>query len=215
MKSVRKIHHFRGNIREEVLEEKNLPSSPLALFDLWMKMAIEKTPEANALTLATCDTNGHPSARVVLLKSYNAKGFVFFTNYKSKKSEELLQTKSASMVFYWHQIHKQIRIEGRAEKISAAESDEYFSSRPRESQLGAIASEQSEALAGREALEERYKYFEKKYAGKKIPRPAHWGGFRLVPYYFEFWQGRTNRLHDRIVFKKVKGKRWKIFRLYP
>ncbi len=215
MKSVRKIHHLRSNMREEVLDEKNLPSSPLALFDLWMKMAIEKSPDPTALTLATCDKNGNPSARIVLLKGYNAKGLVFFTNYKSKKSAELIQSKSAYMVFYWPEIHKQVRIEGRAEKIPAAESDQYFSSRPRESQLGAMASEQSQVLAGRKALEERYKFFEKKFAGKKIPRPSHWGGFRIVPTYFEFWQGRTSRLHDRIVYKKIKGNMWKIFRLFP
>lgn len=126
-----------------------------------------------------------------------------------------MQTKNASMVFYWPQIHKQVRIEGRAEKISSAESNQYFESRPRESQLGALASEQSEALTSREALEERYEYFEKKYSGKKIPRPVHWGGFRIVPHYYEFWQGRLNRLHDRIVYQKVKGNRWKIFRLNP
>src|SRR5829696_184280 len=110
MKSVRKIYHLRSNIAEEVLEEKNLPSSPLALFDLWIKIAIEKTPDPTALTLATCDKNGNPSARIVLLKGYNTNGFVFFTNYKSKKSAELIQNKSASMVFYWPEIHKQIRI---------------------------------------------------------------------------------------------------------
>lgn len=215
MKSVRKIYHLRGSAAEETLEEKNLPSSPLPLFDLWMKEALEQAADPTALTLATCDKNGKPSARIVLLKGYNPEGFVFFTNYKSKKSAELLQSKTASMVFYWPQIHKQVRIEGRAEKISAAESDKYFSSRPRQSQLGAIASDQSQVLAGREALDDRYEHFRKKYEGKKIPRPAHWGGFRIVPGYFEFWLGRPSRLHDRIAYKKNKGNKWKIFRLFP
>lgn len=215
MNSVRKIHHLRSDIGEEVLEEKNLPPSPLTLFDAWMKMAIEKNPDPTALTLATSDKNGNSSARIVLLKGYNSKGFVFFTNYKSKKSAELMQSKSASMVFYWAEIHKQVRITGRAEKIPASESDEYFKSRPRESQLGALASEQSQVLSGRAELEQRYQELEKKYSGKKIPRPAHWGGFRIVPDYIEFWQGRTSRLHDRIVYKKIKGNKWKISRLFP
>jgi pyridoxamine 5'-phosphate oxidase len=215
MKSVRKIHHLRSAIVEEVLDEKNLPASPLALFDLWMEKAIENVPEPTAFTLATADKKGKPSARVVLLKGYNPEGFVFFTNYNSKKSAELLQNKSVSVVFYWPQIHKQIRIEGRAEKTSTAESNEYFKSRPRESQLGALASEQSQVLLNRKALEERYEILERKYLGKKIPRPAHWGGYRIVPDYFEFWQSRTNRLHDRIVYKKIKGNTWRIFRLSP
>ena len=126
-----------------------------------------------------------------------------------------MQRKTASMVFYWPQIHKQVRVEGRAEKISAGESDKYFRSRPRESQLGAIASDQSRVLDGRKALDDRYEYFMKKYEGKKIPRPAHWGGFRIVPDYFEFWLGRSSRLHDRIVYKKGNGNKWKIFRLFP
>lgn len=215
MKSVRKIYHLRSDIEEEVLEEKNLPASPLTLFDVWMQLAIEKNPDPTAVTLATSDKNGKPSARIVLLKGYNPKGFVFFTNYRSKKGTELLQNKSACMVFYWPQIHKQIRIEGRAEKIPASESDKYFNSRPRESQLGALASEQSGILAGRKALDARYEELEKKYAGKKIPRPSHWGGFRIVPELIEFWQGRSSRLHDRIVYKKIKGNKWKIFRLFP
>jgi pyridoxamine 5'-phosphate oxidase len=215
MKSVRKIHHLRGVIKEEILDEKNLPPSPLLLFDLWMEKAIKTAPEPTAFTLATSDRKGKPSARVVLLKGYSTQGFLFFTNYNSKKSAELLQNKSVSMVFYWPQIHKQIRIEGRAEKTSSAESNRYFRSRPRESQLGALASEQSHVLMNREALEKRYEILEEKYMGKKIPKPAHWGGFRIVPDYFEFWQSRTSRLHDRIVYKKIKGNTWKIFRLSP
>jgi len=215
MRSVRKIYHLRSTIEEEVLDEKKVPSSPLSLFDKWMKLAIEKNPDPTAMTLATCDKNGKPSARIVLLKGYDPKGFVFFTNYQSRKSADLLQNKSASIVFYWPQIHKQVRIEGKAEKISAAESDEYFKSRPRESQLGALASEQSETLVSRKTLDEKYEQLEKKYSGKKISRPVYWGGFRITPVYFEFWQGRSNRLHDRIVYKKNKGNTWKIFRLFP
>lgn len=212
---MRKIYHLRSHIEEEVLDEKNLTSSPFTLFDKWMQLAIEKNPDPTALTLATSSKNGKPSARIVLLKGYNPKGFIFFTNYRSRKSAELLENKSASMVFYWPQIHKQIRIEGRAEKISSAESDRYFKSRPRESQLGALASEQSGVLVNRQALDERYHQLEKKYAGKKISRPTYWGGFRIVPVYFEFWQGRSNRLHDRIAYKKNKRNSWKIFRLFP
>ena len=200
---------------EEILDEKNLPSSPLPLFDLWMKEAIKKADDPTALTLATSDRKGQPTARIVLLKGYSTKGFIFFTNYKSKKSAELMHRRFASMVFYWPQIHKQVRIEGRAEKIPASESDKYFSSRPRESQLGAIASEQSQLLTDRRKLDERYESLKKKYAGKKIPRPKHWGGYQVVPDYIEFWLGRTSRLHDRIVYKKIKGSRWKKFRLFP
>ena len=215
MRSVRKIYHLRGTTGEEVLNEKKLPPSPLSLFDLWMREAIEEAADPTALTLATCDKNGKPSARIVLLKGYNADGFVFFTNYKSKKSMELMQSKSAAMVFYWPQIHKQVRIQGRVVKTSAAESDTYFRSRPRESQLGAVVSEQSRVLASREALDNRYELLQKKYEGKKIPRPAHWGGFRIVPDYIEFWLGRTSRLHDRIVYQKIKKNKWKKFRLFP
>ena len=216
MKSLRKIHDLRSPMREERLLEKNLPASPLSQFDLWMKKAIDQgNPEPTAMTLATTDRKGKPSARVVLLKGYNEKGFVFFTNYKSRKANELGINNFASLVFYWHEIHKQIRIEGKVKLISAGESDEYFESRPRESQIGALASSQSKIAAGRNVIEERFEFFRKKFEGKKIPRPANWGGYRLVPDYFEFWQGRENRLHDRIVYKKLSGNKWKRFRLFP
>ncbi|MBK5286483.1 MAG: pyridoxamine 5'-phosphate oxidase [Bacteroidia bacterium] len=216
MKSIRKIHDLRSNIHEEFLLEKNLPASPLLQFDRWMKKAIESgNAEPTAMALGTTDSKGNPSARIVLLKGYDENGFVFFTNYKSKKANELKANPSASIVFYWSEIHKQIRIEGKVKPVSAKESDEYFQSRPRESQIGAVASSQSKVAANRKTIEERFEFFKNKFAGKKITRPEGWGGYRLVPDYFEFWQGRHNRLHDRIVFKKANKNRWKIFRLYP
>ena len=216
MKSLRKIDDIRSVIREEKLSEKNLPASPLVQFDRWMNKAIESgNMEPTAMVLASVNSKRKPSARVVLLKGYDKNGFVFFTNYKSKKADELKTNNSASLVFYWSEIHKQIRIEGKVKRVSEKESDEYFQSRPRESQIGAIASSQSKTASGRKIIEERFEFFKNKFDGKKIPRPENWGGYRLVPDYFEFWQGRHNRLHDRIVYKKISFNKWKIFRLYP
>lgn len=216
MKSLRRIHDIRSRVHEEKLSEKKLPSSPLRQFDRWMKKAIASgIAEPTAMALATADSKGNPSARIVLLKSYDKSGFVFFTNYNSSKANELKANNSASLVFYWSEISKQIRIGGKIKKVSAKESDEYFQSRPRESQIGAIASAQSSVAESRKIIEESFAFIKKKFDGKKIPRPDNWGGYVLVPDYFEFWQGRMSRLHDRIVYKKNSSGKWKTFRLFP
>ena len=166
------------------------------------------------MILATADNKARPSVRVVLLKGISNKGITFFTNYKSRKGKELLQNSSAALLFYWRELERQVRIEGKIKKISRAESQKYFDSRPVESRIAAWASEQSKKIPDRKYLENKFDEFEQRFFDKKIPLPPDWGGFRLVPDYFEFWQGRENRLHDRICYKKSK-RSWKIFRLAP
>jgi pyridoxamine 5'-phosphate oxidase len=176
-------------------------ADPLAQFSLWFDQAVRaQLPEPNAMTLATTTPDGVVSARVVLLKEIDQKGFVFFTNYNSRKGYELSLNPRAALSFLWLELERQVRIEGSTEKLSPNESDNYFKSRPRESQLGAWASDQSKEIASREALMEKYNELEKKYNGKTIPRPSHWGGYRLIPNRVEFWQGRPGRMHDRILY---------------
>lgn len=197
------------------LEESGANPDPLIQFAAWFDQALEAgLPEPNAMTLATASPDGRPNARVVLLKELDGKGFLFYTNYLSQKGRELAVNPHATMVFLWLELHRQVRIAGWTEKLSEAESDAYFHSRPRESQLGAIASPQSEVVPGREFLEARFAELEKKYGGKPLGRPAHWGGYRLVPESVEFWQGRPGRLHDRLLYSGKPGS-WKIQRLAP
>lgn len=165
-------------------------------------------------TLATADADGRPSARVVLLRGADERGFVFHTNYNSRKGRELDSTKHAALCFYWPTLDEQIRIEGDVERLPAADSDAYFDSRPRGSQLGAWASNQSETLASRETLEEQYRETERRFEGQPVPRPPFWGGYRLVPSRIEFWYGRPDRLHDRILYTRRSGG-WHIERLFP
>ena len=165
-------------------------------------------------SLATADTSGRPSARIVLVRGADARGFVFFTNYDSRKGRELDANPQASLCFYWPTIDEQIRIEGSIERVAPRESDAYFAGRPRGSQLGAWASQQSGVLPSREALEERYREIERRYEGQTVPRPPFWGGYRLVPQQMEFWYGRPDRLHDRIRYRR-SADGWIIERLYP
>ena len=165
-------------------------------------------------TLATADAEGRPSARIVLVRSVDERGFAFFTNYESRKGLELTANPYAALCFHWIALDEQIRIDGRAERLSAAESDEYFNARPRGSQLGAWASAQSRVLNAREDLEARYRDIERQYEGQPVPRPPFWGGFRIVPHRIEFWYGRPDRLHDRIVYDRDQDA-WRIQRLYP
>jgi pyridoxamine 5'-phosphate oxidase len=165
-------------------------------------------------SLATADAAGRPSVRIVLVRGADARGFVFFTNYDSRKGRELDANPRASLCFYWPTLDEQIRIEGNIERVGGDESDAYFASRPRGSQLGAWASQQSGVLPSRETLEERYREIERRYDGQAIPRPPFWGGYRLVPTQMEFWYGRPDRLHDRVVYFR-RGDRWEIERLYP
>jgi pyridoxamine 5'-phosphate oxidase len=197
------------------LSKENINKNPFEQFSYWYKMALDTGfIHPDAMTLATADKNGKPSARIVLLKSFDEKGFIFFTNYESRKGNELTANPYASLVFYWDKIDKQVRIEGSIEKISAKESEIYFHSRPQGSQLGALASPQSKVIEDREYLEEKFSELSKKYEGKEIPLPENWGGYRVKPFYFEFWQSRDNRLHDRIRYVKERDF-WKLERLAP
>jgi pyridoxamine 5'-phosphate oxidase len=170
--------------------------------------------DPNAMILATSNKDSIPSVRVVLLKGFDNEGFIFYTNYESKKGKNLVENPNASILFFWKELERQIRISGRVNKISQKESEEYFHSRPRESQLAALASNQSEVIPGREFLEQKFNEFKEEYHDKEIPLPPHWGGFKLFADSFEFWQGRENRLHDRISFSKDNSA-WKIVRLAP
>jgi pyridoxamine 5'-phosphate oxidase len=199
-----------------VLDEKTVDRDPIRLFRNWFDAAIasgSRLPES--MTLATATSAGKPSARVVLLKSVNADGFVFYTNYRSAKAKELDENPQAALVFYWVGLDRQIRAEGRVERVSAAESDEYFKTRPRESQLGALASPQSEVIESREVLEQRLRDLEEEYRDREVERPPHWGGYRLRPERIEFWENRPGRLHDRIAYDLQADGSWTIKRLAP
>ncbi len=196
----------------------DLGPDPLTAFDRWFAEAREKSgaelPEA--CCLASVDADGYPDARMVLLKARDAKGFVFYTNYNSVKGRSLAEEPRAAMTFFWEKLHRQVRIQGDVERVSAAESDEYFASRPRGSQLGAWASEQSAAIESREALMRLVASVTRKYEGGPVPRPSYWGGLRIVPRRVEFWQGMPDRLHDRVVYRREKpGSAWRMERLQP
>jgi pyridoxamine 5'-phosphate oxidase len=215
MKISKSINNLRREYKLNKLSEETVQRSPFKQFELWFNDVIKlNLPAQNAMILATSDKNTNPSVRVVLLKGLVNQGFKFFTNYSSKKGKNLSENTSASILFYWAELERQVRVEGKIRKLSRIESQKYFETRPYESRIAAWASEQSKIIPDRKFLELRYKNFENKFSGENIPLPPNWGGFILVPNYFEFWQGRENRLHDRICYKKQKGK-WKIFRLAP
>jgi pyridoxamine 5'-phosphate oxidase len=197
------------------LNEKTVSKDPFEQFDIWYKDVLNsRLSEPNAMIISTVDRAGIPSVRAVLLKSYDNRGFVFFTNYGSNKGKELAENPNAEILFLWKEIERQVRITGKVVKTTKKESEEYFRSRPRESQLGAWASKQSSVIPNREHLIENYEKHRKQFEGKEIPLPPHWGGYRVIPSEFEFWQGRENRLHDRICYI-IKGKDWHISRLSP
>ena len=212
---MKKLFEFREEYKTGELNEAEAKTNPLEQFQLWLQAAIDsKVPEPNAMTIATCAKNGKPSARVVLLKEINKNGFVFFTNYLSRKGRELLENPFAALVFDWHCIERQVRVEGRVEKLSVHDSDAYFNERPREAQIGAWSSPQSKILNSREELEQLQDSFEKKFNNRKISRPSYWGGFILLPTTIEFWQGRPGRLHDRLVYHGTE-EGWTLRRLAP
>lgn len=216
MHDVNKISEIREDYREDGLLESDLFPDPLKQFEAWMQEALDaKVHQPNAMTLATATAAGVPSSRIVLLKEVDHEGFVFFTNYESQKSREMLENPRASLNFIWLPLARQIRVDGVVSKASSATSDAYFRTRPRGSQIGAWASAQSEVVADRKALEESFKEIEKLYEGQDVPRPEHWGGFVLIPRTVEFWQGRPSRLHDRIRYKKTGQGEWLIERLSP
>jgi pyridoxamine 5'-phosphate oxidase len=197
------------------LTKENVKANPTEQFQKWYEEAVAaEIPEVEAMALATATKEGAPSARIVLLKSFDQDGFVFYTNYESRKAKELTDNALACLLFYWMPVKRQVRIEGTVEKVSAEESEKYFHSRPFGSKLGAWASNQSEVIPSREELEKRFEEFSWKF-GDNIPRPSHWGGYRLRPKMIEFWQGRENRLHDRLRYRLQPDGRWVIERLGP
>jgi len=208
------LHDQRQSYERAALDESSVNHDPVAQFQAWFKEAGESDiKEPNAMTLATATTDGKPSARIVLLKEFSHDGFVFYTNYRSRKGEELLQNPHGALLFFWDELERQVRIEGTLQKVSADVSDAYFAIRPKLSQMGAIASKQSSIIEGRQILEQE---MEKLEGTAELKRPQEWGGYVLVPDYFEFWQGRRSRLHDRITYVKQEGAAsWKIQRLAP
>lgn len=209
------IASIRRDWSLKVLDENSVNKNPFEQFSVWMNEAIEaRIVDPNAMTLATADKSGIPSARIVLLKGIDDKGLTFFTNYNSKKGNDLLENPNASIVFFWKELERQVRVAGKVEKLSVKESEEYFKTRPVESQLGAWASKQSTEIPGRKFLENKFEEAKKKFGNENIPLPDFWGGFRILPERFEFWQGRISRLHDRVVYKREKGS-WEIARLAP
>jgi pyridoxamine 5'-phosphate oxidase len=210
------ISHLRKEYTIAGLTEKELDPDPFRQFRLWLNQALDAgLAEPTAMTLATATKDGKPSARIVLLKNIDAEGFVFFTNYGSRKGRELLKNPSAALVFHWVELERQVRIIGKAKKVSREESEQYFRIRPIGSQLGAWASKQSEILQSRQEIEKRVLELEAQYTNKEIPVPPAWGGFRIKPTEIEFWQGRPNRLHDRLRYALARGGKWKIERLAP
>jgi pyridoxamine 5'-phosphate oxidase len=198
----------------EPLTKLTVDKNPFKQFAEWYDVILKSgLKEPTAMTLATASRQGIPSARTVLLKGYDESGFIFFTNYESSKGKNLIENPAAELLFYWQEPVRQVRVSGKVEKTSREESENYFRTRPYESQVGAWASNQSEIIPDREFLEKKFAEFKEKF-GRDVPLPPFWGGFRLIPEQFEFWQGRKNRLHDRICYRKKNGE-WEIVRLAP
>ena len=207
---------MRRQYASRSLDLADLNADPFSQFDLWMREAIEtELLEPNAMALATVSATGAPSVRTVLLKGFDARGLVFYTNYTSAKARDLAANTQVACLFQWLPLERQVSVRGRAEKISAEESLKYFLSRPHESQIGAWASQQSQVITTRALLEEKFAEMKNKFQAGQVPLPEFWGGYRIVPQTFEFWQGRPSRLHDRFVYRQKAAQSWQINRLMP
>ena len=211
------LGNYRKSYEKGILTKVSVPENPMELFQKWFYEIdnSETTDEANAMTIATIGLDGFPKSRVVLLKKYTHEGFIFYTNYDSEKGKAILNNPNVCLSFFWHAAERQIIIKGKAEKIAENLSDGYFESRPKGSQLSAVVSNQSEIVENRELLEDKLKMLENEYEVKEVPRPKNWGGFIIKPVAFEFWQGRANRLHDRIRYSLTGDYYWDIDRLSP
>lgn len=211
------LSNYRRSYEKSLLEEANLPEDPISLFKTWFLETEEfgSNAEVNAMTVSSIGLDGFPKSRVVLLKQYTYEGFVFYTNYNSEKGKAIAVNPNVCLSFFWYEMERQVIIKGRAEKVSQNMSDGYFESRPEGSRLGAMVSPQSQIIPSREYLENNLKNLEKQFEGKDIPRPDHWGGYIVKPVEIEFWQGRPNRLHDRIRYQLQDDFSWKIERLAP
>lgn len=208
------LRDIRKNYQQFRLEEKDLTSHPYELFQIWLNQAIESSQDyPTAMTLATC-ADGYPDTRLVLLKELSREGFIFFTNYNSAKGRQIGKNKFAALNFFWSKLERQVRVKGSVKKLDPEQSADYFRSRPRESQLGAWASDQSSEIKDRETLENRFLYYRDLFKGKDIKKPGHWGGYLIAPTEIEFWQGRINRLHDRFRYVLENGQ-WTVARLAP
>ena len=210
------LQNLRIEYSSSPINESEVDTNPISFFGKWFDEAMAaEVREPNAMTLATATRDGIPSARIVLLKGADKNGFSFYSNYLSRKGKELAKNPSACLVFFWPELGRQVRIEGKILKLSKEESEAYFATRPFGSQLGAVVSPQSQVIANREVLDVAYTAYEQKFEGKKIPKPAHWGGYILQPIAIEFWQGRESRLHDRVKYALMEKGKWKIERLAP
>ena len=215
MSTLSNIADIRKDYKLRSLLEEDAELDAIKQFDTWWQEAIvSKVEEVNAMTLATCNKNGKPSARIVLLKGFTQEGFIFFTNYESRKGEELEENNNAALVFFWKELERQIRIEGTVKKLSAEQSDAYFIIRPEQSRISAWSSPQSRVIKNREVLEENFSKYQQQFFDGTVIRPPHWGGYIVAPDAIEFWQGRSNRLHDRLLYTLADTK-WKIERLAP
>ena len=207
------IIHDRKSYDKNSLEVEDLKAAPHEMLEFWLS-EVKDLHDYNAMVVSSVDASGQPHSRVVLLRGVNEKGLNFYTNYDSNKGKEVEQNNKVALNFFWPSLERQVRVEGELHKLSEEESDAYFNSRPRESQIGAWVSPQSAIIDSREVLNERFREFTDKFEGHPVPRPAHWGGYIIRPKYFEFWQGRPNRLHDRLTYSLVEGN-WSIGRMAP